>query len=241
MTDIPTDAKLTVLELTQSLYSNDHLILDSNRNLVCNNVTCSKLICDQIINAVDAAESTTSRNLPNQPVGIPNGIARHLETIDASSLNECHGEHSRILAGSVNEVQGSNSAILAGSDNQCYGNHSVCAGVNAVAEHDHSFVWNSDPFHFTNTTQNQQFVVNARNGFFFRLPPSQTVWNEHLQDGMACLCWDHHAKSLCLKTNQNGHFYKSFFPTQSNEIAIALQANNSSNAVSLSLHNPDSR
>lgn len=242
--EIVSDSKLSLLELTNRLYMNDSLVLDSNVNLHCNYIYASKVFCDELLNKTDEL-NLQSDSQARAVFSAPTSQALdppppHASPLDGF-LNECHdSDCSAILAGTANEINScNNSIILAGTDNQCYGNRSVCAGVQAVAEHDNTFVWNSDPFRFVSSTNKQQFVVHASNGLLFHLPLSQSIWTEHLDNGMACFCWDSSSRSVVLKTKQHDVVYKSYLLTQPHEIQTTLSVDSERDHVSVHLLNPD--
>jgi len=240
MTDIPTDAKLTNLELTQNLFINESLVIDQDVNISCNTLTCSKIFCDDVQNLSDNTRSfDMDFREPSHTsnTGLNNSFSMDEQSyIMGGTLNECYGKNSVVLGGEANEISGNNSVIVGGSDNQCMGNLSVCAGMNSLVEHDNSFVWNSKD-DFASSTNNAQFVISAKNGTFVHLPSSNTVWDEHIEEGMACFCWDPIQNAVCLKTKQGNRSYKTNFNTISNELRTSFTVDDGH--INIDIINPD--
>jgi hypothetical protein len=234
MTEILTDVKYSHIDLTHSLSVNEQVVLDQGRNLHVEDVFCNRLYYQQLFNATLLEEDG------NMDRGFThNDISETTQTpvVIGGEHNECEGKNSVIIGGSNNENLGDSSVVLGGSDNQCVGSFTTTMGVNSVAKHDHTLVWNSDTSKNLCTTNTHQIVMNPLNGFHFRLPHSNNVRNDHMTEGMACFCWDPISKQVCMKTKQDGVFYKSTLPTPIHELLIDLSIVDET--VKLTIINPD--
>ena len=229
MTEILTDVKYSHLDITHSLSFNEQVVLDHERTLRVEDIYCNNLYYQNLTNKEELPQG-----FDFQPREFE---AQQSSTVIGGEHNECEGENSVIIGGTNNENLGASSVVLGGSDNQCVGSFTTTMGVNSVAKHDHTLVWNSDTSNNLCTTNTHQIMMNPLNGLHFRLPPSDTVWNEHLTEGMACFCWDPLLKQVCMKTKQGGSYYKSTLPTPTHELTIDLLVVDE--RVELTLVNPD--
>jgi|TARA_B110000261_G_scaffold163680_1_gene210395 hypothetical protein len=231
MTEILTDVKYSHIDITHSLSFNEQIVLDREHNLRVEDIYCNNIYYQRLINN---EEDVVTKGFDFQPRLFE---AQQSSTVIGGEHNECEGENSVIIGGTNNENLGASSVVLGGSDNQCVGSFTTTMGVNSVAKHDHTLVWNSDTSNNLCTTNTHQIMMNPLNGLHFRLPRSDTVWNEHLTEGMACFCWDPLLKQVCMKTKQGGSYYKSTFPTPTHEMTIDLLVVDE--RVKLTLVNPD--
>jgi hypothetical protein len=229
MSEILTDAKYTHVDLTRTLSVNEHVVLDNNLNMNVNDIVCNRLYYQQLLSST-LLEDTQS--LDRGFKFIP-----ELANTPDTSHNECDGLYSVTIGGFNNEVYGDASVTLGGCDNQCVGQFTTAMGVNSVAKHDHCMVWNGDKGTNVCTTNTNQIVFNATNGMHFRLPLSNTVWDEHLANGFACFCWDSATDQMCVKTKQNDVVYKCSLHSPVHEIAVKLAVTNDD--IELTLKNPD--
>jgi len=245
MTEILYDAKFSILDLSQSLSMNEDVIVDAQKNLNVNDIICNNVYCNQVINRViiDEQQQQNTRDFQIQETPHPyegeNNIFDPLKNsfVVSGEFNECSGLNSIIVGGKDNENNGDCSVVLGGQNNQCIGDYTTVMGTNSVAEHNNSFVWSSDANTITKTTKDSQCILNAKGGVMFKLPKSDEIWNEHLNEGFACMCWDANEHKACIKTKQNGVTYKSYLKTQTNEISVSI--NPSVEGVHVSLINPD--
>jgi hypothetical protein len=246
MSEILYDAKFSILDLSQSLSINEDVILDVQKNLNVNDIICNNVYCNQVIDRAIIDEQQTTRDFQIQENSLPyegeNNIFDPLKNsfVVSGEFNECLGTNSVIVGGKDNENNGECSVVLGGQNNQCIGDYTTVMGTNSVAEHNNSFVWSSDSNTITRTTKDSQCILNAKGGVMFKLPKSGEIWNEHLNEGFACMCWDVNEQKACIKTKQNGVTYKSYLTTQTNEISVNIKPSLIPNqGVNVSLINPD--
>jgi hypothetical protein len=236
MTEILTDVKYSHVDVTHSLSVNEQIVLDDKRNLTVEDIYCNRLYYQQIEHKERAIFNNAT--LFEEEGNLVRGFDAHTQSmVIGGEHNECEGENSVIIGGTNNENLGASSVVLGGRDNQCVGSFTTTMGVNSVAKHDHTLVWNSDSSSNLCTTNSHQILMNPMNGLHFRLPHSNTVWNEHLTEGMACFCWDPVLNQVCMKTKQGGGFYKSVLPTPTHELTIDMHVVDEK--VKLTLVNPD--
>lgn len=208
---------------------NENVVLDAERNINANDIVCNRLYYQQLLSST-LLEDTETLSREFAPVA---DASLHTD----ETHNECDGLHSVVLGGFNNEVSGDASVVVGGADNQCVGNFTTTMGVNSVAKHDYSMVWNSDKGINVCTTNTNQLMLNPTNGMHFRLPMSHSVRDDHMLDGFACFCWDSDVNQVCMKTKQNNVMYKCSLPSQVQEIAIQLQVVDDD--IKLNLSNPD--
>lgn len=247
MTDLPTDVKYSYIDVTRSISINEDVLVDSNKNLHCNEIRCAKLYTDELHGTANeqttrSFDATTASSMREVDTNVfVTGASNHCTGFGSFAVggehNEVQGKYSSILGGRENELDGNYSVILGGKGHQCLGNHSTCAGVNSVTEHDFSFILNTDLDHQAFTTNDQQCVLNASNGTYVRLPLSDTIRTDHVREGMACFVWDDVSKSICLKTKQNNILYKTTLPTVKHEIGVELNVTNEK--IDVAMNNPD--
>lgn len=251
MTDIPTDVKYSFVDVTRSISINENVLVDSNKNLYCNEIRCGKLYTDELHTSTD--DGATTRSFDPTPeakgssvrevetnayvMGVSNHCTGYGSSILGGEHNEIQGKYSSILGGRENEVDGHYSTVVGGKGHQCLGNHSACFGVNSVVQHDFSIVLNTDNDKQAFTTDHRQCVLSASNGTYIRLPSSNAIRTDHVAEGMACFVWDDSTKSVCMKTKQNDILYKTSLLTSKHEIEVGLSTDNDS--VKVAIKNPD--
>jgi len=242
MTDIPTDVKYSYVDVTQNISINEDVFVDSLKNVHCNEIRCTKLFTDEV-HVLTEVESMprTSRSF-NPAANEAEFTTNHCTGTESLTLggefNEVQGNYSSILGGKENEVSGNYSTVIGGMNHQCIGDFSVCMGVNSVAQHDYSFVLNTDVRNQAVTTDSNQCILNATQGVFFRIPECDAVRTDHVSEGMACFVWDKSSKRICVKTKQNNVLYKACLPTIQNEIEVEMNVD-SFDRVFTTIKNPD--
>jgi hypothetical protein len=103
-------------------------------------------------------------------VSFPYSEARtNLAAGDYSAIGGGRGNrvlaNNAVVAGGIdNEASGENSVVPGGANNVASGFGSFAAGMNAFAMHDHSFVWSDGQTPHVQTTDPNQFVVDAAGG-----------------------------------------------------------------------------
>jgi len=250
MTDIPTDARFSYLDITESLSINETICIDNKRNVNCNELRCNRIITNEILNTQEDRSFNPTQFEPsmndylkqsgNNCFTLGTG-SNHCDgknsTVLGGDYNESFGSYSTIIGGKENENNGNYSIVLGGKFNQCFGNFSACFGVNGVAQHDNTFIWNSDEKESISTTNVQQCLINAVNGVFMKLPKSNMIRTDHVPDGFMCFCWDPIDERICMKTKQNGTLYISQLATLPHEISVQMQLNGGN--IEINLTNPD--
>ena len=248
MTEIPADVRHSHVDVNENISVRESVVIDSLKNVFCNDIRCSKLYVDEIHTtnetntaerSFDIREKSTINDIESDRfvVGLSNHCFGHGSVTLGGEYNEVHGRYSSILGGRENEVTGSFSTAVGGMDHQCVGNYSTCLGVKSIAQHDFALVLNTDNLNQATTTNDNQCIINAVNGTFLRLPVNDRVRTDHVPEGMACFVWDPITESVCIKTKQKNVFYSSRLPTQRNELEIDL--NVVDDTISVTLNNPD--
>lgn len=82
----------------------------------------------------------------------------------ATNTIVANSAYSHILGGLSNSINGNFSSLLGGRSNLVAGNYSVSAGLQAIAAHDNTFVWNGFGPSLASSSSNQ-FLVGASGGF----------------------------------------------------------------------------
>jgi hypothetical protein len=252
MSELLTDAKFSLLDLSDSLYINNSLTINKDKVLYVNEIY-TNIIHYTYLKYEKDTESVSSntksfphaRNeLPNPDISkVDHNIILSIQGINNVSYNdsvtiggnqnEAIGKFSTCVGGNDNEANGSCSTTIGGSDNQSIGENSISCGKNSICIHDTSFVFNSSN-ESLKSTMDSQFIVGADNGLMFRLPLSTTMRTDTIIEGFAVWCWDTHTNSLCLKTKQNNTLFKTNLETLKHELTLSLDENGL-----FSLNNPD--
>lgn len=229
MSDILSDAAFTNVEITKNIIFKDDVLVDGNRNVFANVITCNLL---KYTNLEHTEGTTTTRgattgfgNFTFTQFQQEQGGFENPKTIEPTlggHLNEASGEHSVAIGGQYNESTGSDSITLGGRENQAIGDSSIALGVASIASHDNTLVWNSDADTPVESTGTGQCVIGCENGMFFKLPKSRDIKTHIVPEGFACWCWDDTINSLCLKTKQNNILYKTNMRTLEHEIQVKI-------------------
>lgn len=253
MSELLTDAKYSLLDISDSLYINNSLTIDKNKTLFVNEIHCNSVFYSYLKQVTEdeteiggasrgfdfkKTESGTTSGLQ-----MDNGILLSIQGINNISYNdsvtiggnqnEANGKFSTCIGGNDNEATGSCSVILGGSDNQSIGENSITCGKNSICIHDTSFMFNSSE-ESLKSTMDSQFIVGAEQGLMFQLPLSTTIRTDTVIEGFAIWCWDKNTESLCLKTKQNNTLYKTNLTTLTHEITVTVDIDGK-----VRLNNPD--
>ena len=249
MSEILYDAKYSIVDISTTLSINEETVIDRQKNITANDIVCNRIYYNELLNKAILDEANESRNIDNdfleQNEMQKNGLVGEHNIYDqynnsftlAGEYNECTGLNSVILGGKDNENNSSCSVVLGGQNNQCIADNTTTIGINSVAEHANSLVWNSDEDNIINTTNKGQCIFNALGGMMVRLPSSNVIWNEHIEEGFGCFCWDPIMNKVCIKTKQRDVMYISYFSTDVNEIGVDLTVMD--DIIHVDLNNPD--
>ena len=239
MPDLLSDAAFTNVEITKNIIFRDEFLVDENRNMFANVMECN-LLRYVNLERIGGTTSTTSatpidgsrdfnfqqfqntstdfRKNPTERfekfLGDQNTDSEEVGAlVVGGSLNEASGEYATCVSGQNNEATGTDSITLGGSENMANGDSSVAMGVNAVALHPNTFVWNSNTESSLVSTIPKQCIIGCDNGLFFKLPKSTVIQSHLIPEGFACWCWDESQQNLCLKTKQDDTVYKTNLPS----------------------------
>ena len=152
-------------------------------------------------------------------------------------MNECDGEYSIVLGGQYNECTSDYSVVIGGSDNQCHEPYSVVMGTQGIGAHSNTLLWNGSVNRSVMTTMASQCMLVSDNGLLFSTPKCSAILNSHIPEGMACVCWDPEERSMCVRSCQEGEYYKTFLTTIENHVQVKLKYE--SDGVRVSLQNAD--
>jgi hypothetical protein len=94
----------------------------------------------------------------------PNRIFGNFGTIGGGIFNTASGVVSTVGGGNGNTASGICATVPGGETNTAAGDYSFAAGVNAVANHDGTFVWADDSSSDFVSTDRRQFLIRATGG-----------------------------------------------------------------------------
>jgi hypothetical protein len=107
--------------------------------------------------------------------GTGNKAIGSVATIAGGGSNYADAEGAAIGGGTNNHAGGAYSVIPGGSMNSTLGFNSFAAGANAIANHEYSFVWNSNFMMPFTTTGPHQFLINASGGVGINKPNPESA------------------------------------------------------------------